>query len=309
MAKRAVLTTILGTVLVLASTDAAAFCRTTTCDPAVDDTCRRNDKGCVRDGVALRWPSMPIVYRFHRGGSEKVDTSRAREAIRRAFDTWSNVNCDGGRTSLRFEEGDEIRTMKAKTKTRAREPFGIYFRDDEWTHDDQEESLALTNQVFGQITGTIEYADIEINSANVEFATREGEDGLDLQAVLTHEVGHYIGLAHSPEPGSIMAARFCQSDDRCDGNIDDVRALAADDMNAVCNIYPPDRAAPETRQPVAEPIIWGGCATARRRSGDTSSATTGLLGAAVAFAVGLVRRKRGIVGTANERLASGPSGT
>jgi hypothetical protein len=265
-----------------ASTEAAAFCRTTTCDPSSGDTCRKNTDGCIRDGVPLRWSKSPIVYRFSHKGSSKVDNAGARDAIRRAFEAWTNVQCAHGRTSLRFQEGDDISEDKPLNAKEADEPFGIYFRDSQWPHDDAEESIALTNQIYGKVTGTIDYADIEINTATVDFSlTDENRDGTDLQAVITHEVGHYIGLAHSTDPDSIMVARYCQAgNDRCKGGIDRARALAADDESALCASYGPDQGT-TTTPPAA------GCAESSAPPVGDMAALCGL----VCVLTALVRRR------------------
>ncbi|MBX3192447.1 MAG: matrixin family metalloprotease [Labilithrix sp.] len=229
---------------------ASAYCRATTCDKRVQD-CPIDDNGCPRGGAPLTWRSLPIVYRFHAGGSEKLDMDLARDAVRAAFDEWSGVSCNGKKTSLAFVEGKDIRAMKPASKTaKGREPFGIYFRDDEWPHDDDEdESLALTNQTFGMINGYIDYADIEINTKSRSFAVDDEEEGIDLQAVLTHEVGHYIGLTHSPDRDSIMVARYCASGDRCGRGAKAARALSDDDRAAVCALYPPSGIAGVRYQP------------------------------------------------------------
>jgi hypothetical protein len=117
--------------------------------------------------------------------------------------------------------------------------FGIYFRDTDWPYDNGEESLALTNQTYGKTNGFIDYSAIEVNTTTRDYRLTDEEQGIDFQAVLTHEVGHYIGLAHSGVDGSIMAPSYCQSSDRCNGSTDQARALADDDAAAVCALYPP----------------------------------------------------------------------
>lgn len=221
---------------------------------------------------------MPIVYRFHSGGSAKLNDSKMRAAVRKAFDQWSNVECRDGRTSLRFEEGDDITKDKPLGEKEASEKFGIFFRDDEWPHNNADESLALTNQVYGKVSGKIDYADIEVNTANNDFSLSGGAEGIDLQAVVTHEVGHYIGLAHSTNATSIMLARYCQSG--CGGSVEVARELTDDDRSAVCAIYEPDVRS-------TTPLTTGGCTTS-----TTSNAPWAALGSLVFLAGALVRRQR-----------------
>ena len=45
-------------------------------------------------------------------------------------------------------------------------------------HTDADESLALTNQIYGEVTGNIDYADIKVNTANNDFSL-DGKDGID----------------------------------------------------------------------------------------------------------------------------------
>ncbi|MBX3206057.1 MAG: matrixin family metalloprotease [Labilithrix sp.] len=270
--------------LVAAPRAASAFCRTTTCDPNnAEEECRRNENDCVRDGVPIKWTELPIVYRFHAEGSSKLDSAGARSAVRSAFDAWANVECARGRTSLRFREGSDIAKDKPLGKKEAAEKFGIFFRDDEWPHQDAEESLALTTQIYRKTSGTIDYADIEINTADTDFRLTddEGSTKVDLQAVVTHEVGHYIGLAHSNDPDSIMVARYCASADRCGQSTDVARGLSEDDRRAVCTVYPPAAGSSEappqgcaqasSASPAGAVVIGGlvflGCTLVRRRFG------------------------------------------
>ena len=225
--------------LLAGAREARAYCRSTACEPTLED-CTKDDKGCPRSGPPLSWKALPLPYRFHAGGTDKLDMDKVREASRRAFDAWSNVTCNGKRTSLRFEEGADIPGTHPLTgPDKAKVSFGIYFRDDDWPYDDGEESLALTNQTYGKTNGFIDYSSIEVNTTTRTYRLSDEEQGIDFQAVLTHEVGHYIGLAHSAVDGSIMAPSYCQSSDRCNGSTDQARALADDDIMAVCSLYPP----------------------------------------------------------------------
>jgi len=273
----------LGLVLGLARS-ASAYCRVTTCDPKKGHDCNVNDDGCVRDGAALRWPSMPIVYRFHAGGSEKLDREEARIAVRAAFQRWSDVLCDGERrTSLRFEEREDTRYDKPLVaNAHAKEGFGIFFRDSEWPYEGGENTLAITNHDYGVKTGFINYADIEINtSSDQPFSTSDADKGIDPQSVFTHEGGQYIGLAHNKDPESIMVATHCQQQERCaDKKLG--RRLSDDDKLAVCTLYPPDGT---SLVPSAQQASCATSTTGRDGSGA-------LIGIAIALGLVFVRRRR-----------------
>ncbi|MBS2015705.1 MAG: matrixin family metalloprotease [Deltaproteobacteria bacterium] len=273
---------------VATTSDARAYCRSTTCDPQTYD-CPVDDNGCSRGGPPLSWRTLPLQYRFQRDGSSKLDMDLAREAARRAFDTWSEVRCKSGRTSLRFEEGPDItRDKPLKKKSQGSEPFGIYFRDETWPYASGDDALAITSQTFGMYSGYIEYADIEINTSQRQYAVGDEEPGIDLQAVFTHEIGHYIGLAHSNASDSIMVARYCQSADRCGKDVETARALAQDDIDAVCALYPPSGIAGVKYE---EP---SGCAATSAPGRDEKSAWPVVLAfGAVLIAAARARRTRG----------------
>jgi len=225
---------LVGLALGATATQAQAYCRTTTCNPKAE-TCRVVD-GCPRSGAPIVWTTLPIPYRFHGRAPARLDRDEARGSIRLAFARWTEVVCPNGRrTSLRFREGPEM----PATQARGKEPFGIYFRDDGWPHDDVNETLALTTQLFRDRSGEVQYSDIEVNSGQHQFALRDADKGKDLEAVITHEVGHYIGLAHSPERDSIMTPQYCQEETRCSGTKELARDLGEDDVAAVCALYPP----------------------------------------------------------------------
>jgi MYXO-CTERM domain-containing protein len=284
-------TAALATALLLATAgEARAFCRSTACEPG-KETCTYDENGCPRSGPPLSWRTLPLPYRFHAGGTEKLDMDRVREATRRAFQTWSNVTCRGKRTSLRFEEGKDIPGTHPLT---ASDPpsFGIYFRDEDWPGDDPEESLAQTNQKYGKTNGYIDYSSIEVNTTDRTYrlSDSEGGDGIDFQAVVTHEVGHYIGLAHSKVESSIMVPSYCQSSDRCGKGTDESRALAEDDIAAVCALYPPGGIAGVAYE---DPNASSCAVSSASSRGDGGSPAIPVATIAALGALFVVRKRRG----------------
>ena len=111
-----------------------------------------------------------------------------------------------------------------------------------WDHSDF--TIALTTTTFSTKTGAIYDADIEVNAANNTVTLPESKRvEYDLQAIMTHEIGHFIGIAHSSDESAVMAPTYSP------GSIAQ-RKLSADDVAAVCAIYPPKSGlvcAPEPR--------------------------------------------------------------
>src|SRR5205085_1012762 len=117
----------------------------------------------------------------------------------------------------------------------------LVFRDRSWPHGDaagSADTLALTTVTYDVEKGDIYDADIEVNSVLPNTFTTNDTPGpmdIDLLSVLTHEVGHFLGLAHSMEASTMFP-------DYNKGTID-IRALQIDDMAAICTSYPPQRRA------------------------------------------------------------------
>ena len=295
--------------LVATAGEARAFCRSTACDPTTEQ-CTNDDNGCPRTGPPLSWRALPLPYRFHAGGSDKLDMDGVREATRRAFQAWSNVMCNGKRTSLRFEEGADIPgTHPLVGNLPAKVSFGIYFRDDVWPYDDGNESLALTNQKYGKTNGWIDYSSIEVNTTDRAFRLTDTGAGIDLEAVLTHEVGHYLGLAHSNVEDSIMAPSYCQSADRCGTSAAQARALAQDDVDAVCAMYPPRGIAGVAYE---DPSASSGCAVSAGvtpRGGEPRAPFVPVLTLATLAALAAMRTRRGAPSRGDSRACSAKEGT
>jgi hypothetical protein len=164
-------------------------------------------------------------------------------------------------------------------------------------------AMAVTSVFARRSDGEILDADMEINAVETvwsDLISRPDDSGhaQDLQNTLTHEFGHFIGMDHTcaigeslgrvddhgrPVPSCVGAPQSIRDTTMFAvvGMGDtDRRTLADDDMNAVCDVYPPlDQVL------VAENA---GCAVGGRAS---AAPVAGL--AALALLIAVRRRRRG----------------
>jgi hypothetical protein len=225
-----------GVVVVVASAgDASAYCRSTTCRATAAKVCASDENSCPTDGAKLFWPTSCVSYAMNELGTQDLDPVDTRDVIRKCFKAWTEVPCAaGGNASMTFEERPPVACKKSEYNKDGPNVNVILFQDDDWNYRGIDGTLAKTSVTYNDQTGEIYDADIEVNAANntVTITDDPRKIEYDLQAILTHEVGHFIGIAHSPDPSAVMYASYPP------GSISQ-RVLTADDVGAVCEIYPP----------------------------------------------------------------------
>ena len=213
--------------------DALAFCRTTTCNPKTS-TCEFDEHGCNLTGVPLYWEHGSTSINVAAAGSplRGISAEELQDATRAAIATWEDARCaDGGKPAFQISAPGVVQDATPTFDEDGPNENVVTFVDEGWGH--ETDAIAKTSVGFYVRSGRLLDADIELNSDLFDF-TVTGEPGVsDLQAVLTHEVGHALGVDHSDVPGSTMAARTVGSSAR------DLRTLHSDDVDAICSVYPP----------------------------------------------------------------------
>ena len=221
--------TLLG-VLALPSSSAFAYCRTTTCAVTVPPReCTRDpNTGCWQAGVPLFWPQQCVSYAVNVAGSPSLglDYAAASAIIDQAFAHWPNAQCSDGSPSIALMGRPGLTCDQVKYNPTGPNANSILFRDEGWTHEDT--AIALTTVAFNVKTGVILDADMEINTPLLTVP--------DLEFVVTHESGHFLGLDHSSDPSAIMFFQYAG------GGVS--ARLSSDDLDAICTAYPASRAVP-----------------------------------------------------------------
>jgi MYXO-CTERM domain-containing protein len=228
------------------ATEASAFCRSTTCRSTATKPCNTDADGCPTDGAKLFWPTSCVSYAMNELGTQDLDPGDTRAIIKKAFQAWSELPCPGGgNASMTFQERDPVSCKASEYNKDGHNLNVILFQDDDWKYRGIDGTLAKTSVTYNDATGEIYDADIEVNAANntVTVTDDPAKVEYDLQAILTHEVGHFIGIAHAPDFSAVMFASYSP------GSMSQ-RTLTPDDVAAVCAIYPPTSGAacnPEPR--------------------------------------------------------------
>lgn len=277
---------------------ASAWCRSTTCRGA---GCEVDADGCPSTGKPLWWGRRCVSFSMQHDGTRMMPMPAVREAVRKAFAAWGTVVCPGGAVSLQLGELQDTPCGQSEYDALGANVNVIVFRDDRWDFKGVDDNVAKTTVHFDANTGEILDADIEVNTAHNLFTVSDTIVNYDLQTVMTHEIGHFLGIAHGPEYGSVMYAAYEK------GSLDG-RKLTQDEIDAICTMYPPHRPGtcdltPKGGLDLCQPVVAQTCAAGR--TGKAYGAVLPLLLAVGGLLAWRVARRR----TKRICAQSGASGT
>ncbi|MBI4508595.1 MAG: matrixin family metalloprotease [Deltaproteobacteria bacterium] len=206
-------------------------------------------------GEPLRWGDATVKVTVATDGDrpKEIGRSAAREAVHAAFRAWESRlpssmrlvvedfpssgsdGDDGDDAEGDEDDGSDGGDQKADTpkpSTRDRKNIVRWVRGD-WDDDYDPDALAVTLTTYEPSSGRISDSDILINAQKYEWVV--GADAFerctgqyDLQNVVTHEVGHFLGLGH--ETQQVEATMYptsgaCETKKR-DLDDDDVAGIA-----------------------------------------------------------------------------------
>ena len=119
-------------------------------------------------------------------------------------------------------------------------------------------------------------ADVEVNTIQSPMSIGKiGPSDIDFASVITHEIGHFLGLSHSNAQGSTMMPSYAPGQTA-------MSSIEYDDVKGVCDALPPNR---ETTSESCEPRH--GFASECALSENTCAVTPGSPGGVASVLFGL----------------------
>lgn len=221
----------LGLACVLASHEAKAFCRSTTV--LLPPSYNPQRRGCFTDGAPLFWRGACVSYSVQKDATTYIPLDVAQATIDRSFATWNAATCAEGAVGIHAVPRGPVECSEVRYNRDGPNQNLVVFRERSWPYADESSTLALTTVTFTAESGEIFDADIEINATNGQLSVADPVPSreFDLESVVTHEVGHFFGLAHATDSNATMFARY-------EPGTSSLRSLTADDVAGLCAMYP-----------------------------------------------------------------------
>jgi hypothetical protein len=211
---------------------AHAYCRTTT--QPLPANYNPASRGCYTQGLFLFWRSACVGFSINQDASKNIPFADAKRIIDAAFGTWVSSKCsDGEAPGIAVSDMGAAECAEVRYNPDTANQNLIVFRDTNWPYRDPNNTLGLTTVTFDADSGEIFDADMEINSSghNLSITDQVPANGFDLASVITHEAGHFLGLAHATSSTSTMYASYKPGTTA-------LRTLSPDDVAGLCAIYP-----------------------------------------------------------------------
>lgn len=189
---------------------------------------------CAGSGTALHWQRSCISYSLVERRRARPDFEDVRDAVDRAFQTWSAVQCDGAPVDLSLGQTEALsRCETPQHASRGGNTNSIIFVEDWAERGLPSDAFGLTLIWHSPESGEIFDADMQVNETMGELTICDGRCAagqVDLENVVTHEAGHFLGLGHTPIPTAAMYGESRAGEIR-------KRYLNDDDRAGICAIF------------------------------------------------------------------------
>ena len=240
-------------------------------------------------GAPPVWASSSVAWDLYVGDLSIADAALLERAAFAGFDAWEEPECSAasdrymGLSTIPAVPGDGRSTISVVGEG--------------WVERGFPDGRGATTdvRVRRHESGRVEIVEADLYLNFDQHALIDG-DGIDLEGVLTHEIGHVLGLAHPCEHGVPGTPECATADElyRTSALYPEhlgasQRHLSSDDQTGICALYPTAATCPATCEPgthceagrCVSDCIGTGCSTCgettcgRESCGDDAECTTG----------------------------------
>jgi hypothetical protein len=258
--------------LVLDQPEGWAYSHNVTCE-AGRNACSGQDD----EAKPVVWDRSCVLFYLDEAGSEDfaprpngIAHPALEQIVHDSFGAWSEPECSG----LNLIYGG---VKDSKNQIPGERRNLVTFEQEGWPQSSAM-TFATTVVNYNPQTGTIREADIKVNDQFYRYATQSspGPGEADLKNTLTHEVGHFLGMAHSQVADATMHGEAALGETK-------KRTLHRDDIDGLCAAYPADEYTGTCGQSGSEDqghdggrdsFNWGGDSERQSESASACSVTS-----------------------------------
>jgi len=199
--------------------------------------------------IPVWWRNACVSYDIQQNASAQIPYDTASTMFAQAFAKWTSIECpettddDAGaadaaavgsaRVSIDVRDLGPVACDLVQYNSDSGNQHIIIFHDDVWPHNDANNTLGLTTVTYDPDTGEIYDADMEINATvPLSIGDPVASGAYDFDSIITHECGHFLGMAHTGDDRATMYASYTQGTTY-------KRVLTSDDVSGLCSIYLP----------------------------------------------------------------------